>query len=64
MAKVTIRPLPAGYRKVSERLWPNFPPIFDGPPTQADIELALALVAELDPMSRRWYRLFVERHKR
>lgn len=59
MANVNIRPLPESWRRFAER-WtqPNYPPIFDGPPTQQDRELALALWRELDPQSKRWYTRF------
>jgi hypothetical protein len=52
---VTINPIPEAYRRHPERLWPCFPPIFDGPPTQQDCELALELWRLLDPASKRWY---------
>jgi hypothetical protein len=55
MANVTIKPLPAAYREIPERLRPRHPPIFDGEPTPEDIELARALFAELDAESQKWY---------
>lgn len=55
MANVNIRPLPAAYRAIPERLRPQHPPIFDDNPTPEDIELARALWEELDPESQRWY---------
>jgi hypothetical protein len=56
MANVTIKPMPAAYREIPERLRPGHPPIFDGDPTPEDVELAQALFAELDAESQRWYR--------
>jgi hypothetical protein len=55
MASVTIEPLPPAYRAIPERLRPAHKPIFDGPATEQDVELARALFAELDPESKRWY---------
>ena len=52
---VTVEPLPQWARKVSRRLRPVHKPLFENPPTRADVELALALIAELDPESRQWY---------
>jgi hypothetical protein len=50
---VDIRPLPAWARKT--RYKPLPPPVFVGEPTRADVELALALFAELDAESQDWY---------
>lgn len=55
MSTVDIHPIPEAFRCHPERWWPCYPPIFDGEPTQADRELALALWRELDAPSRRWY---------
>ena len=55
MVTVQIEPLPLAHRDVPRHLWPCHPPIFDGEPTQADRELALALLLELDAESRVWY---------
>lgn len=53
---VQIVPLPTWARKISPRFRPQHPPIFDGEPTQDDVDLARALFAELDPESQAWYR--------
>ncbi len=51
---VTITPMPASAR--DKRFRPLHPPIFpDGAPTPDEIELALALFAELDSESQSWY---------
>jgi hypothetical protein len=55
MANVEVRPMPAKYREIPERLRPQHPPIFDGDPSAEDIALARALFKELDPESQRWY---------
>ena len=58
----TITMLPSWARKT--RFKPLPPPVFpDGDPTPDDIELALALFAELDADSQAWYGgpQFVER---
>lgn len=51
--RVTIVPLPTWARKTKFRPMP--PPIFAGNPTPEDVELALALLAELDEESQAWY---------
>jgi len=55
---VCVEPLPEWTLKFSRRLRPMPRPIFEGPgtPTTEDVELALALIANLDPESRVWYR--------
>lgn len=51
---VTITPLPAWARKTRYKPAPE--PIFpDGAPTPDEIELAIALVGELDAESLAWY---------
>ncbi len=46
---VNIEPLAEWARQVSRRWRPMHPPVFpDGPPTRADVELALELIGELD----------------
>lgn len=55
MATVSIEPMPIAYRDIPPRMRPIPPPIFSGEPSQADLELALALWRALDPESRRWY---------
>jgi len=54
---VSVEPLPASLLKFSRRLRPMHRPVFegDGSPTMADVELALALICELNPESRQWY---------
>jgi hypothetical protein len=59
---VNINPLPAWARNKKFRSMP--PPYFpDGAPSREDVELAIALFAELDPESQLWYGgpAFVER---
>lgn len=57
MAKVDIKPMPQGYRKISAKYRPQYPPIFpDGTPTDDDIVLARELFAALDEESQEWYR--------
>ena len=57
MATVNVMPLPQSYRTLPKWLRPGHPPICpDGDPTAADIALARALFAELDPESQEWYR--------
>ena len=52
--RVSIAPLPAWAR--GKRFRPGPPPVFPtGEPTTDDVELALALFAELDPESQDWY---------
>lgn len=52
---VNVIPMPPAYRKLPARLRPGHPPIFDGPPSPAERAEAEALIAALDPESRRWY---------
>ena len=52
---VNVQPLPERYRALPARLRPMHPPLFDGEPTRADIELALALLLALDSESFGWY---------
>jgi len=56
---VCIRPLPESYRKISPRLRPVHPPIFQdcgpGGPSKADIALARELFELLDDESKEWY---------
>lgn len=56
MANVNIKPIPLELLEHPVRLWPQTPPIFDGPPTAEDIELARELFSALDPDSKTWYR--------
>ena len=56
MADVTIKPMPDWARKLSPRLWPLFPPIFDDDPRPEDIALARRLFLDLDPQSQDFYR--------
>jgi hypothetical protein len=55
MAAVEVAPMPLGYRDIPAKLRPCHPPIFDGEPSDADRQLALALLLELDDESRSWY---------
>lgn len=51
---VNIKPMADWTRKTQFR--PLHPPVFpDGEPTQAEVQLALALFAELDDESKTWY---------
>lgn len=51
---VNITLMPAWARQMKYK--PLHPPIFpDGDPTQDELELALALFAELDDESKTWY---------
>ena len=53
---VHVIPLPQWAREIPERLRPQHPPIFeDGDATEADRDLAAALIEALDDESRRWY---------
>ena len=52
---VIIEPMPRSYLKIKKIFRPSHPPIYDSPPTPADIEEARALFAELDPESQEWY---------
>lgn len=54
-ANVNVQPLPERYRALAARLRPMHPPLFEGEPTRADIELAIALLLVLDPESLAWY---------
>jgi len=56
VANVNLVPLPSWALKLSPRLWPQTPPLFDGDPTEDDRELARELFAALDPDSQAWYR--------
>jgi len=53
MREVNIKPLPENLR--GKRFKPLTAPIFSGPPTREEIELALALFEELDAESQEWY---------
>lgn len=54
MNAVNVNPMPNWCRSTKYRQCP--PPLFtDGSPTRDELELALALIAELDPESRNWY---------
>ena len=54
MTTVHIEPLPSWARATKYK--PLHPPVFpDSTPSDDDIELALALYAELDPESQAWY---------
>jgi len=56
MNQVHIEPMPAAIRAIPAKWRPiPTPPFPDGPPTDADIALALELFALLDPESREWY---------
>jgi|GEM_PF-4893777 len=55
LVSVYIQPMPVNYRKIPEWYRPGHPPIFDGDPTDADIELARDLFAALDAESQAWY---------
>ena len=55
MARIKIKPIPLGWRKIPKRLRPGLPPIFDGVPTREDIALAIELIEALDPESAEWY---------
>ena len=52
---VTLKPMPRAYLEISEKFRPGHPPLFDSPPTPADIAEACALFKVLDPESQRWY---------
>lgn len=52
---VNVVPLSLSVRAIPRRYRPQPPPIFDCEPTEADVELARELFAELDPESQRWY---------
>lgn len=52
---VTIKPMPRAFLKISPKLRPAHPPVFDGDPNTADIEEARALFIELDDDSQAWY---------
>lgn len=50
-----VIPMPRAYLKIRDIFRPGHPPVFNSPPTPADIAEARALFLELDPESQKWY---------